>query len=285
MPGSTPSAQSRPGARAIFVRLAKSFLFILAATYLIVLTFLYVLQRKMMNFPCAETPKAIQTRAQQEGFQSWTNHSGQMIGWHRPYKAGGSTLPLVFFHGNAGCAIDRTGFADQLQRIAPLDVYLVEYPGFGGRTQSPSQEAISAAAREAFQAVATKGKVYVAGESLGTGVASYVAGAFPSNVAGVLLMAPFNNMAAAARSHYPFIPAGWVLKDTYRSDMFLKSYQGPLAVLLAAKDEVVPSRLGRKLFDDYAGPKKVWISDTATHNTAGDLDEQKWREVFGFLHP
>jgi len=39
-----------------------------------------------------------------------------------------------------------------------------------------------------------------------------------------------------------------------------------LAVLLAGRDTIIPPELGRKLFDEYRGPKKLWIEPEASHD-------------------
>jgi hypothetical protein len=46
---------------------------------------------------------------------------------------------------------------------------------------------------------------------------------------------------------------------------------------------VVPNHLGRKLFEGYAGPKQLWINETASHNSLSELDETTWPEVLAFF--
>ena len=36
--------------------------------------------------------------------------------------------------------------------------------------------------------------------------------------------------------------------------------------MLGGKDEVIPSEPGRRLFDGYGGPKKLWFQAAATHD-------------------
>jgi hypothetical protein len=280
----SPATKTPPRTRISFFRILKGIVFCLGLLYLAAVTYLYFGQRGLMYFPFAENPKVLAVRAQKEGFNAWTNAQGELLGWVRQSRVTGTnTAALLVFHGNAGSAVDRTFLADALQRGQNLDIYLVEYPGYGGRPGTPSEESLFAAAREAFNTVGTRAKVYLVGESLGAGVASHVAGTCSSNVAGVFLIAPFNNFAAAAHSHYPIFPASLILKDRYESDVFLRTYTGPLAVILAGRDEVVPNHLGRKLFDGYAGPKKLWVNETASHNSVSDLGENTWTEILAFF--
>jgi uncharacterized protein len=126
------------------------------------------------------------------------------------------------------------------------------------------------------------GRIYLIGESLGTGVATYLAGTRARSVTGVFLVAPYNNMTSVARAHLPLFPVKLMLKDKYPSDSYLAAYHGPVGFLLAGKDEVIPSRLGRKLFDGYAGPKKLWLYPNATHNDVHAANPTIWKEVVEF---
>jgi pimeloyl-ACP methyl ester carboxylesterase len=90
----------------------------------------------------------------------------------------------------------------------------------------------------------------------GTGVAAYLAGTHPDQVAGVVLFAPYNRLADAAQYHYPILPVHLLLVDRFPSEDYLRNYHGPVGVLVAGEDQVVPEKFGRRLYDGYAGPKR-----------------------------
>jgi hypothetical protein len=73
-----------------------------------------------------------------------------------------------------------------------------------------------------------------------------------------------------------------MLRDRFPSEDFLRTYPGPVAILLAGKDEIVPNQFGRRLFDDYKGRKKLWTSAEAGHNDLTEQPAQWWREVMEF---
>jgi fermentation-respiration switch protein FrsA (DUF1100 family) len=76
----------------------------------------------------------------------------------------------------------------------------------------------------------------------------------------------------------------WILRDQYPSATWLKKYQGPVAVILAANDSIVPAKFGQSLFDAYSGPKKLIIADQADHNDLlVALTPSAWSEALGFL--
>jgi hypothetical protein len=251
-----------------------------------VLFLLWLAQRRLLYFPSRSDLSSAERRARALGLEPWTVGT-TFVGW-RARNPRGARGRLVVLHGNAGSALDRAYFVGALASAAPdlpLDVYLVEYPGYGPRTGTPSQAALVSAAREAISAARRDGPgpVLLAGESIGSGVAAMAAAEAPAEVDGLLLVTPLANVPAVARRHYPFVPS-FALRDTYRADLALPRYGGPAAFLVAGRDEVVFTDLGRALFDAYPGPKRLWLEETAGHNT---LDWRpglaRWREMVEFL--
>jgi uncharacterized protein len=126
------------------------------------------------------------------------------------------------------------------------------------------------------------GPVYVVGESLGTGVACYIAGNYPTVVQGVLLIAPYHNLTDVAQYHIRVLPAGLLLPDKFPSASLLSSYRGPVAIIVGGRDTVVPEKFGRALYDAYFGPKKLWEIKDAGHNDLPVEPVEWWQEVVAF---
>ena len=260
------------------LRIALALVILYAAACLIITAF----QRRLIYFPTRLNEAAAERWAAEVQLQPWRNARGEIIGWKREAK--GSAGEVLVLHGNAGCAIDRDFYANKLQQVEALDVYLLEYPGYGSRGGSPTETSIIEASREALELLKGREPLFVVGESLGSGAACYLAGQFSNAVAGLALVTPYNNFAAAAQKHMPIFPVRWMLKDQFPSDRHLRSYQGPVAVLLGGRDEVIPSSLGRKLYDGYRGRAKLWNFPQATHNDVPSSDPHVWREVIAFWH-
>jgi pimeloyl-ACP methyl ester carboxylesterase len=220
--------------------------------------------------------------ARDKGFQPWENASGRFIGWKRVTATNGARMRTLILHGNAGEAIDRAHYADQLNSAAQCDVYILEYPGYGPRPGAPTQPSLLQAADEAMAILEKDGPVNLIGESLGTGVAAWAAGTHPKSVPCVLLIAPFHNLTDVGQSHMRLFPVSLLLLDKYPAAEWLRDYRGRVAVLLAGEDEIIPKRFGQRLYDVYAGPKKVWETPGATHNELPDQPPDWWRELAKF---
>src|SRR5262249_16982651 len=149
-------------------------------------------------------------------------------------------------------------FADSIQQTGAFDVFFLEYPGYENRSGSPSEQSIYAAADAALQLLPTNHITYVVGESLGTGVAAYLAGKHPNAIAGPVLLAPSNSLVSVGQAHMPIFPVGLILRDRYPAEKHLRMYHGPVAMLTGGQDNVVPEKFGRRLYDSYDGPKRLW---------------------------
>lgn len=247
-------------------------------------------QDAMIYFPTKLAPDEARSIAAERSLQPWFDSAGETIGYRATAEPGDPRprASVLLFHGNAGCAADRACYVDLLRAAAPnhaLSVFILEYPGYGARSGKPSQETILSAAAGA-RSILRGEPLIVAGESLGSGVASWVATRAAQPVAGLLFVTPFDSLAAVAQHHYPLLPVRWLLRDKYPSDEWLRGSSCPAAFLLAERDEVVPAAFARRLFASYGGPKKQWCVAGAKHNDIIDMaSASEWREAMEFLLP
>lgn len=241
--------------------------------------------RRFLYFPDRQDPEAALRDASLLGYEPLRDRAGALLGWrsrHPSGRAGGTALVL---HGNAGQALHRTYLPRVLQGpgVPPLDVILLEYPGYGPRPGKPSEASLVEAAVEAVDLLAPAGPILLVGESLGTGVASLAAARRPREVRGLLLVTPLASVPAVARRHAPFVPS-FLLRDRYESAPALARFGGPVAFLLAGDDEVVFADLGRSLHDAYPGPKRLAVQQGASHNALRyEPGDPTWRDSVSFL--
>jgi hypothetical protein len=261
--------------------------------------------------PSTDSEETLLARAATEGLDPWPRAGEGRMGWYAPPAdtsadappvdrsptaaaegrgAAGDRHRVIVFHGNGGQSVDRDHFVRGFQSERALgswEVYLLEYPGFGSRPGEPSEAALVAAASQALGHLLEEDPsrpVYVVGESLGTGVASQIAAANPEAVPAVLLITPFTNVVDVGARTAPRFLVRMVLRDRYDNEQALARYNGRVGVLLAGQDRVVPTDLGRDLYEGYRGPKRLWIQEEAGHNNLDyHPDSPFWEELTSFL--
>lgn len=247
---------------------------------------LATLQRQLIYFPQVGLEQDLMASASAIGLRDWRDDAGRLIGW-RSGSGGEDARRVLVFHGNAGYALHRDYYvAGFLAQEQDWDVYLFEYPGYGARPGRPSENEIKASAAAAVKLLlgADARPLYLVGESLGSGVASYLAAAFPEQVGGLLLVTPFTSLVDVAAHHYSFLPVRSLLRERYDSAEALGHYRGPVAFLLAGSDEIVPSELGQRLHDDYVGPRWLQVQAGAGHNSLNLYPGARWwADVAQFL--
>jgi len=246
-------------------------------------------QRRLIYYPSTGAPSALAQMAQAEGFEPLANSDGETIAYlHTPRDGASPEAVFIVFHGNAGFALHRSYYRDALREVSAgrWACVVLEYPGYGARTGSPSKDSLEAAAAEVLETVLARHPVpvYLIGESLGSGVATSLAASHPDKVSGLILVTPFTSLAEVGRHHYPFLPVRLLLRDNFDNIKNLKHYGGPVAVVLAEDDRIIPAEIGKKLHDAYEGPRRLWTQPGAGHNTL-DLNPENpmWKEISDFL--
>jgi hypothetical protein len=99
-----------------------------------------------------------------------------------------------------------------------------------------------------------------------------------------LLITPWDRLENLAVYHYRWLPVGWLLHDRYESVAHLASYDRPVVVAVAERDELVPARFGLALYESLSAPKQLKRLGGAGHNDWRQaIDQDWWHDVIGFL--
>jgi hypothetical protein len=229
---------------------------------------LYVTQRSLMYFP--ETVRTTPAQAglpEAEQITLATADGEQLVAWHVPPR--GERPVIVYFHGNGGALRHRV---ERFRKLAADGVGLLalEYRGYGGSSGSPSETGLIADGEAAYDFAAARfaaKDIVLWGESLGAAVAVAIAAARP--VGRVILEAPFTSAADVAAAHYWYMPVRLLMKDPFRTDQRIGKVTAPVLILHGVKDEVVPFRLGERLYQLANEPKRIVRFLDAGHD---DLD-------------
>jgi hypothetical protein len=257
-------------------------LLICVALYLMACVGCACWQRRLIYYPPVFTTEQVDGFAKAAKLERWRNTAGQAVGMKRLSPTQPAEARVLLVYGNGSCATGCARYADVIQKAAALDVFILEYPGYADREGKPSQDSLFRAANEGLRLLWTTGPVYLVGESLGTGVVAYLAGTFPEKVAGVVLFAPYNRLADVAQYHVRILPVDWLLVERFPSEDYLRQYHGPVAVFVGGKDHVVPEKFGRRLYEGYAGPKRIWEFPKANHGTVTERTPGDWKEIVDF---
>ena len=177
-----------------------------------------------------------------------------------------SMATLLYLHGNAG------NISHRLEKIAMfyplgLNIFIIDYRGYGRSQGQPSEEGIYQDAVAAFDYLASRGdmdknKIVAYGDSLG-GVAA-IDLATRRSVAALIVDSTFSSAADISRSIYFFIPTIF-LKTKMDSISKVKQLKLPKLFMHSVDDEIIPFKLGRRLFDAAAQPKE-FIQLRGGHN-------------------
>lgn len=188
----------------------KGVLYVVVFGYLIAAVVAFLFQRSLLYFPSHVDQGGAGTTI----FKPLANAAGEFVGYVRPAE-GASRRVAILFHGNAGEAIDRVWFA-QLIPYPDVTLILAEYPGYGARQGSPSEDANVQAARDLVRLARERWKVPVTlvGESLGTGVAS--SAAREEGVDRLALISPYKSIQELAQAMLPWLPMDLLLRDRYK---------------------------------------------------------------------
>ena len=189
---------------------------------------------------------------------------------------------MLYFCGNAE---EQTGFfLWSPNELRPYGVAGVDYRGYGRSDGKPTEKALTADALAVYDALAARlgpnPRIVVMGRSLGTGLAAYVAARRP--VAGVILVTPYDSLAAVGQGSHPFVPVRLLMKHPFDVAPDAARITAPTLMLVAGDDRLVPPAHAARLAAVWPGPKEVRTIDGATHGNIVDTPEY-WRLVREFV--
>lgn len=251
--------------------------------YAILCIAIFVFQRKLLYLP--DKQFISEKLALSSNLIYWQSDQKDFQGFISSKKEDKAKKTIIVFHGNAGSAYDRSFYVNALSN-KNLRVILAEYPGYGGRAGKPSEKVLVNDALKTIKLAYQKYKtpLFIWGESLGAAVTSAVVKKARVPIQGLVLFLPWDSLANVAQTHYWYLPARWLVLDKYKSIENLKEFKGNIAVVLAQKDEVIPIKHGKKLYDSIRTNKKLWVFENSRHNNVPIGPNQAWlTEVIEFI--
>lgn len=256
----------------------KLILGLLAIIWLALAAFMYSTQGSLLYQPrpvsAMEETQLMNDLPGVEPYLVNTPDGQSLAGWYLPRKRGRTLAPaLVYFGGNAEDALD---FMKQAANIPGVSIFAVNYRGYGHSTGTPSEKALKEDALAVHdQAAATVGGLaLVMGRSLGAALAAHVAAY--REVAGVILVTPFDSILNVAKDHYPYLPVKWLLKEHYDAVPDAKRAEAPALFFTANQDNIIPPVRGQALYSAWKGTdKRILAIPLAGHNDIQEYSTYK----------
>lgn len=190
-------------------------------------------------------------------------------------EKGGADIYLLRFYGNADRADRWVAVEAEEWKDRAVEVWGMNYPGFGGSTGPARLARIGPAAIAAFDELkrgAGDRPIVPFGASIGATAALHVAASRPGEIAGLILHnpVPLREMILRRFGWWNLWllagPVALQIPQDLDSVANAKAIHAPAIFVLAERDEVVPSRYHRLVVDAYAGEKRMIPLPGAYHN-------------------
>jgi alpha-beta hydrolase superfamily lysophospholipase len=205
--------------------------------------------------------------------------NGELEVWtaksYRAQQQGHADIFILRFYGNADRA-DRWAAAEaEMWNDRAVEIWGMNYPGFGGSTGPARLSRIGPAAVATFdelQRQAADRPIVPFGTSIGATAALHVAASRSAGIAGLILHnpPPMREMILRQFGWWNLWllagPIALQLPRDLNSIENAKAIHAPAIFLLAQRDEVVAPRFHRLVVNAYAGEKRVIELGNAYHN-------------------
>lgn len=223
--------------------------------YLFITLFLYVFQRHLLYFP---TDKYAHPFEQMSVFSQ-----GEILDIIVLNK--GHSKALIYFGGNAEAVVANSDVFSSL--FPDITFYLVNYRAYGDSSGKPSESGNYADALAVYDKIKDNHThISVAGRSLGSGVATYLAVNRP--IEKVALITPYDSILNLAKNKFPLFPIKLLLKDNYDSVSRAKDIKSDVLVIAAENDQVIPMLHTQNLIEAFNEDQvSLKMIKNAGHNT------------------
>jgi pimeloyl-ACP methyl ester carboxylesterase len=230
-----------------------------AIAWLALCAMLFFTQESAIFYPGPNDARLVQQHAKSR------IQIGSLEGWWVENPAATNDLVILYFGGNAEDVLYTAG---TLPLLGARRMLVVNYRGYGTSQGRPGQKELYEDGLAIYDFAAGTGlrpdQIVVMGRSLGSGVASMLAGS--RDVRAAVLVTPFDSLAAVAAGHYPIFPGRLLLRHPFPSADWARKARAPALILAAERDDIVPAARAKKLSEAWAGETEFHLLSGAGHN-------------------
>jgi uncharacterized protein len=258
---------------------------VLVVAYLVVATFVFLMQERLVFLPNVPGRELVATPAvagmEYQDLRVTTEDGEELHAWWIPAPAasggagaGAGARPrggagadagdqragtVVVFHGNAGNISHRLETA-RIWHGLGWSVFLFDYRGYGQSTGRPSETGTYRDARAVWRHVTEErgipsGEVVLFGRSLGAAVAARLA----TEVAplALILESGFTSAPDLAAELYWWLPVRLLARVHYPTVDLVPEVDAPVLVIHSPYDEIIPFHHGRALYEAARPPREL----------------------------
>jgi uncharacterized protein len=216
--------------------------FLIAGLYLLLIVAIALAQTRLL-FPAGMATAHLQLPQGARRLDFTTSDGTRLHGVHIPAsaKAPPNASLLLGFGGNAWNAETLAAFLST--HVPDRDVVVFHYRGYRPSEGSPGAAALmedGIAIHDYVMKTIVPDRVVAVGLSIGSGPAIQLAR--NRDLAGTILITPFDSLKALAREHYWWVPVGLLLRHQMEVAALAAKIDAPVAIIVAAEDTIVPSR-------------------------------------------
>lgn len=207
-----------------------------------------------------------------------TSDGLQLNGWYVPRHD--SKQVLLFFHGNAGNISHRRDSIEIFHRLG-LNVFIIDYRGYGKSQGKPDEQGLHLDAKAAWRfLIEEKGfsanNIIIFGRSLGGAVAARLAAEVPAR--GLMLESTFTSAKDFAKSVFTILSRLVYLRYEFDVAENIQRVNYPVLVLHSPDDEIMPYKLGEKVYQAANQPKR-FVQMKGDHNYGFILSQPGYSEA------
>lgn len=209
----------------------------------------------------------------------------RLHGWFIPSR--GAKQTVLFFHGNAGNISHRSASVNIFHRL-DLNVFIIDYRGYGKSQGRPDEDGLYEDARAAWRYLTKErdldGKsIILFGRSLGGAVAAELAAEVQPG--GLILESTFSSAKDVANAILPVLSRLIFLRFDFNTAAYVRKVTCPVLVLHSPDDEIIPFRLGEKVYQAAHEPKS-FVELTGDHNSGFLMSQPDYERRLGaFVQP
>ena len=219
-------------------------------------------------------------------FQSDITHQPERLhGLWLPHKRAGAPV-LLYLHGARWNVAGSSGRMRRMQALG-FSVLAIDYRGFGQSSAGlPSEDTATEDAHAAWRWLAEQqpGKPrYIFGHSLGGAIAINLARDVPDEQ-GTIVEGTFTSIADVVSGFkWGWLPVSALITQRFESVRKVASIGSPLLVVHGSNDSLIPSHLGRQLYDAAQGPKRFVLVEGGSHYDTNSVGKGQYREAVASL--